>query len=233
MHNNFYRPSKIVLTLCLAISAILHFFVCKIPVESKMPEEETINKISFSIVSLAREAVIAQNQNIEKEQEEIIKEVFKAEPKKIVKPKKINKQVVKEVQKVEPKKKEVKKQEIVKKEVFKKKLKKQRQSVISSNNKGQQFSTVIPTLSDDDLIKTVAPKYPRRSVRLGQQGVVLVKVKLQNGKAVEYNLGKSSGYSSLDKSALKAVKKWKFKNTALSKVSESQWVQIPVEFVIR
>jgi len=50
--------------------------------------------------------------------------------------------------------------------------------------------------------------YPRVAQRRGQQGTVIVTIKIDsNGNVVSAVVSKSSGYSSLDKDALKAVKK--------------------------
>lgn len=119
-----------------------------------------------------------------------------------------------------------------KKQTVKKRVIKPRKQS-TSNDKGMQKSTITPVLKATDFVQTVAPKYPRRAIDRGIQGQVLVKVKISRGGVPEsVNLASSSGFSDLDKSALKAVSKWKFNNSAFLK-SAHNWVLVPVNFVIR
>jgi len=217
----------------MAVSLVLHGFICKIPVESANLKPELLQKkINISLLSLAAPSI--NQQKTEKKVEEV--EVKKKAPvQKKVEKKVDNKIGEKLARKSQPKKKIIE-IEVAKKEVTKKITKKANKKQIvqkTSNNKGSNKSTVKPILSNSDFVQTVAPIYPRSAVRRGIQGNVLVKVKIgQNGKPELVSVSKSSGNSSLDSSATKAVSKWDFKSSALAK-SYNSWVLVPVEFVIR
>ena len=62
-----------------------------------------------------------------------------------------------------------------------------------------------------DVIERVRPVYPLASRRRGEEGEVRILVKLGSGGGiVSVEVVNSSGYPSLDSSALAAVKKWRF-----------------------
>ena len=71
------------------------------------------------------------------------------------------------------------------------------------------------------------PVYPSIAKRKGYEGTVLLSVKiLANGTVAELRIKKSSGYSILDRAALKAVERWKFE------IPFTMWVDVPVRFVL-
>ena len=71
------------------------------------------------------------------------------------------------------------------------------------------------------------PVYPSIAKRKGYEGTVLLSVKiLVNGTVAELRVKKSSGYSILDRAALKAVEKWRFE------IPFTMWVDVPVRFVL-
>lgn len=56
-----------------------------------------------------------------------------------------------------------------------------------------------------------APAYPRLSRRRGEEGTVLLELLvLKNGRVEEVKVKESSGYPRLDKSAIDAVRRWKY-----------------------
>jgi len=77
------------------------------------------------------------------------------------------------------------------------------------------------------------PAYPEVARRRGQEGTVTLEVLvLADGRVGEMDLVASSGYRSLDKAALKAVRRWQFKPaTSLSAPVESR-VLVPVDFIL-
>ncbi len=76
--------------------------------------------------------------------------------------------------------------------------------------------------------------YPPRSIELGQQGEVLVRVRLQpDGAAAEIVLWRSSNYPLLDRSALAAVRGWHFLPAMRDGRPVAAWVEIPVRFHLR
>lgn len=75
------------------------------------------------------------------------------------------------------------------------------------------------------------PHYPKISKRLGEEGVVLLKVRvLVDGTAGSVSILKSSEYDRLDQSALEAVKNWKFVAAKQGDKSIDSWVSVPVAF---
>jgi len=78
-----------------------------------------------------------------------------------------------------------------------------------------------------------APNYPPISRRLGEQGLVLLRVQVtQDGKAASVELQTGSGSSRLDQAALEAVKKWQFVPAKRGEQSVSASVVVPVRFSI-
>jgi protein TonB len=55
------------------------------------------------------------------------------------------------------------------------------------------------------------PHYPRVAHRLGQEGVVQLRIEVAaNGRVIDVTVQESSGYRLLDKAALDAVREWRF-----------------------
>lgn len=64
---------------------------------------------------------------------------------------------------------------------------------------------------DASRMKSLAPKYPRLSRRLREQGTVLLEMLvLPDGSVAELRVKTSSGFERLDQAALDAVKSWRF-----------------------
>ncbi|MFH1293525.1 MAG: energy transducer TonB, partial [Pseudomonadota bacterium] len=78
------------------------------------------------------------------------------------------------------------------------------------------------------------PSYPSIARRRGYEGVVMLSVKvLVDGNVGELRIKGTSGHSILDRAAVKAVKKWKFKPAFRGEVPVPMWVEVPVRFVIK
>ncbi len=76
--------------------------------------------------------------------------------------------------------------------------------------------------------------YPPRSIELGQQGEVLVRVRLDpDGTAAEIVVWRSSSFPLLDRSALAAVRGWHFLPAMRDGRAVAAWVEIPVRFHLR
>ncbi|WP_428686211.1 energy transducer TonB [Reyranella sp.] len=76
--------------------------------------------------------------------------------------------------------------------------------------------------------------YPPRSIELGQQGEVLVRVRLEpDGAAAEIVLWRSSSFPLLDRAALTAVRGWHFLPAIRDGRPVAAWVEIPVRFHLR
>lgn len=76
--------------------------------------------------------------------------------------------------------------------------------------------------------------YPPRAIELGQQGEVMVRVRLEpDGTAAEIRLWRSSGFGLLDRAALAAVHGWHFLPAIRGGRPVAAWVEIPVRFHLR
>ena len=76
------------------------------------------------------------------------------------------------------------------------------------------------------------PNYPEAARRRGQQGTVWFEVLvLANGQVGEIRLSQTSGYKSLDRAALKAVRFWQFRPALSYGAPVESRVAVPVGFV--
>tara|TARA_R100000005_G_scaffold38740_2_gene18117 strand:- start:2703 stop:3545 length:843 start_codon:yes stop_codon:yes gene_type:complete len=102
---------------------------------------------------------------------------------------------------------------------------------VVAENAGADDSTVV---YDAQYRSQIAPVYPRRSLEMGQQGMVTLHAEvLPNGNPRELKIAQSSGYRLLDMAALAAVKKWKFEPRNVDGNAVVSWVRVPVNFVIQ
>ncbi|MFZ0258026.1 MAG: energy transducer TonB [Gammaproteobacteria bacterium] len=75
------------------------------------------------------------------------------------------------------------------------------------------------------------PSYPQMARRRGQEGRVLIRVSvLGNGRVGSARVAKSSGYGSLDRAALKAVKRWRFEPALRAGKPVPATFTVPVTF---
>ncbi|NQZ08523.1 MAG: energy transducer TonB [Algicola sp.] len=78
-----------------------------------------------------------------------------------------------------------------------------------------------------------SPVYPRLALRRRQQGEAWVKALVNaRGETQQVKLSRSSGFDSLDRSALAAVSKWLFAAAQIDGKPVTAWVEVPVDFVI-
>ncbi|OGP58565.1 MAG: hypothetical protein A2162_08195 [Deltaproteobacteria bacterium RBG_13_52_11b] len=78
------------------------------------------------------------------------------------------------------------------------------------------------------------PVYPAEARKKGYQGEVILKAEiLSTGRVGQVELKKSSGHEILDRSALAAVKQWKFIPAKEGGDTIPVWVNIPVTFQLR
>jgi protein TonB len=79
--------------------------------------------------------------------------------------------------------------------------------------------------------KNPAPNYPRRARRKGYEGNVILEVLVdEKGNVMELKVFKTSGYKSLDKSALSSVRKWLFEPGTRNGKTAKMWVRVPIRF---
>ncbi len=75
------------------------------------------------------------------------------------------------------------------------------------------------------------PKYPRQARKMGWEGTTLLRVLVnQKGKTKFIEISRSSGFATLDKAAMKAVKRWRFHPARSGMEAVESWVKIPIVF---
>jgi len=82
--------------------------------------------------------------------------------------------------------------------------------------------------------QNTSPPYPRKARRLGYEGIVMLKVLInENGRVDDLTVLKSSGHTVLDRAALSAVRKWLFEPGTEGGIKKKMWVKIPVRFDLK
>ncbi len=77
------------------------------------------------------------------------------------------------------------------------------------------------------------PRYPRSARRRGYEGSVILEVNvLRDGSVGDLRVLISSGYSVLDKAAVKSVNKWLFEPGLRGDQPVDMWVRVPIRFKI-
>jgi TonB family protein len=111
----------------------------------------------------------------------------------------------------------------------------------AQNDKGLQ----VPVISGASLLEpasiampryreNIHPVYPWIARLRGYEGVVLLSAEIfTDGKVGSLKIKRSSGYALLDRSALEAVKTWKFEPARRMGRLIPMWVDVPVKFVLR
>lgn len=101
----------------------------------------------------------------------------------------------------------------------------QSQTFSSSTSEGA-LSEIKPTY-----LRNPAPKYPAQARWLGQEGVVVIFVKVgRAGQPLEVSIKQSSGFFLLDDAALKALWRWKFSPAQIGNLPIESNVEIPIRF---
>ena len=82
--------------------------------------------------------------------------------------------------------------------------------------------------------ENVHPAYPMIARMRGYEGVVLLSAEISvDGRVGGLKIKRSSGYAVLDKSALEAVKTWKFEPGKKMGRPTGMWVDVPVKFLLK
>ena len=75
------------------------------------------------------------------------------------------------------------------------------------------------------------PKYPETARREGWEGTVLLRVLVdQDGKSKSIEINRSSGFETLDRAAMQAVKSWRFYPAHYGERRVESWVNVPIVF---
>lgn len=92
----------------------------------------------------------------------------------------------------------------------------------------------IPPNFSADYLNNPAPAYPAVSRRLGEQGRVVLRVRVEpNGLPSDVRLHVSSGFDRLDNVALATVRRWKFVPARRGDEAVGAWVLVPLSFSLR
>ena len=82
-------------------------------------------------------------------------------------------------------------------------------------------------------LKNPAPPYPLEARRLGQEGLVVLVVRIDpTGCPTRVELGQSSGFPLLDDSALKTVRRWRFRPRRVAGMAAESVIEVPIRFIL-
>jgi TonB family protein len=102
-------------------------------------------------------------------------------------------------------------------------------SAMPGNSLPEAVSLAVPRYREN-----TNPTYPLIARIRGQQGIVILSVEIfTDGSVGSLKIKKSSGYTVLDKSALEAVKTWKFEPGRKIGKPTIMWVDVPVKFILK
>jgi protein TonB len=75
------------------------------------------------------------------------------------------------------------------------------------------------------------PEYPKMSLRLGEQGTVVLTVMVKSdGSASDVEVKSSSGFARLDRAAAEAVKTWRFNPATVDGKAIDKSYEVPITF---
>lgn len=90
---------------------------------------------------------------------------------------------------------------------------------------------VTPARFDAEYLRNPKPVYPVLSRRLGEQGRVVLHVRvLSSGMPAEVEIRISSGFPRLDQAAREAVTQWRFTPSRRGDEAIDAWVLVPIQF---
>ena len=92
---------------------------------------------------------------------------------------------------------------------------------------------IVPPSSSGAHLHNPAPPYPVLSRRLGEQGRVLLRVRIEaDGSASAAQVYGSSGFARLDQAARQAVLRWRFVPGTRNGEPQAMWHLVPIHFVL-
>ena len=96
---------------------------------------------------------------------------------------------------------------------------------------GTAGSGLVQARFDADYLLNPAPPYPPMSRRMGEEGRVILRVRVSAaGKAEQVDIRTSSGSARLDESARKTVRAWRFVPAKRGGIPVDSWVLVPIHF---
>jgi len=91
-----------------------------------------------------------------------------------------------------------------------------------------------PPRADMAYLNNPPPPYPVVSKRAGEQGRVLLRVRVdERGTVEEVEVQATSGFPRLDEAARSAVRRWRFVPAKLGDRTVAGWALVPVNFTLR
>jgi len=106
-------------------------------------------------------------------------------------------------------------------------------NLVTSTSLTPAITINTPPIAHASYLNNPAPRYPRKSRRLGEQGKVVLAVEISTqGDAGQAIITNSSGYPRLDQAALETVLKWRFIPGNKAGVPQKMWVNIPINFIL-
>ncbi|MCG2655874.1 MAG: energy transducer TonB [Hydrogenophaga sp.] len=93
-------------------------------------------------------------------------------------------------------------------------------------------SKIEPASSDAAHLNNPKAPYPKLSIRLNEQGLVLLRIRVEaDGKPSQVVVARSSGYDRLDQSALDTVRRlWRFVPRKENGIPVPSWIDAPIRF---
>lgn len=96
--------------------------------------------------------------------------------------------------------------------------------------RGSPKAVTLPS-SMADYLSNPPPNYPVLSLRLNEQGKVVVRVLIgKNGRALDARITQSSGFDRLDQAALRAVLSWRYVPGTVDGQAQDMWFDAPINF---
>lgn len=93
---------------------------------------------------------------------------------------------------------------------------------------------VTPARFDADYLANPKPAYPVASRRLGEEGKVVLRVKVSpGGTPAAVEVKQSSGFARLDEAAKSAVEHWRFVPARRGDEAVESWVSVPIVFSLQ
>jgi protein TonB len=107
-------------------------------------------------------------------------------------------------------------------------------AMLPATQSGDTLSAPALKLARPIYKQNTPPPYPRKARRLGYEGIVMLKVLInENGRVDDLTVLESSGHNVLDRAALSAVRKWLFEPGTEGGIKKKMWVKIPVHFDLK
>jgi len=86
-------------------------------------------------------------------------------------------------------------------------------------------------IANADYLQNPVPPWPRMSQRLGERGLVQVRVLIgTDGRAKKAEVSRSSGYPRLDQASVDAVLNWRYVPGKRGGVPEEMWFVVPIRW---